>query len=64
MRSAENFPFRGKFSEVYIHLYNEMQKRLHEWEEENIPFIEIDILTLTGFTDLVHNQGKFSLVSI
>ena len=21
MRSAENFPFRGKFSEVYIHLY-------------------------------------------
>ena len=21
MRSAENFPFRGKFSEVYLHLY-------------------------------------------
>ena len=30
MRSAENSPFRGKFSEVYIHLYcGEKKKRRH-----------------------------------
>ena len=28
MRSAENFPFRGKFSDVYLHLYMQQETRL------------------------------------
>ena len=53
MRSAENFPFRGKFSEVYLHLniYLKALNRKFRREEKNKILHWPKVTSLTSLSD-------------